>query len=156
MEIVEKWAEHFENAQRHFKTADHMAYVTFSLLKENRLMMKIMSELAESVKDLIKAFLYYEYSFKRVKLYHDAQRNLKTFIEEIALRYFEKEDLKNLVNLLEIEKKHKDAHVEFVRKDKFVILLGDKYETLTIGRVREVLHSVRGAISCFPVKDKSA
>ena len=149
-EKCERWEGCLERAKKHFKIADHMAYVTFSLLKENRLMMKIVSEIAKSVSELIKAFLYYEYSYKRVKLYRDAQRNLKTFIEKIALRYINKEDLKKIIRVLEIEKKHKDAPVEFVRKDKFVILLGDRYETLTIDVVKEFLSTARVFLSKFP------
>lgn len=139
-----------EDARKHFRTADHMAYVTFTLLKENRLMIKIMSELAESVRSLIKAFLYYEYSFKRVVLYKDPQRNLKNFVDKIAKRYIESQNVLNLVKILEIAKKHREAPVEFVKKDTFVMLLGDRYETLTMDGVKEHLACVRKSLKSFP------
>jgi len=129
-----------------------MAYVSFSILKENRLMIKIVGELAAVVSDLIKAFLYYEASFMRVKLYKDPVRNMRTFVERIALNYIDKEILKEIVRVLEIAKKHNDAPIEFVRRDKFVILLGDHYETLTIQRVREFLNAVRVLLEKFPEK----
>ena len=147
---MEKYTELLEEAKKHFKIADHLAYVTFTLLKENRLMIKILSELSISASCLIKAFLYYEYSFKRIKLSSDAQKNLKIFISDVALKYMSKEDLKNIIYILEVNKKHIDSHIEFVRKDKFVILLGDKYETLDIQRVRELLHATRSSIKSFP------
>ena len=150
MDIEDKWRASFAEAQKHFKTADHMAYVSFSILNENRLMIKIVGELAVASSNLIKAFLYYESGFTRVKLYKDPQRNLKTFMEKIAPNYFDNDVLGGLIRVLEITKKHQDAAVEFVRKDKFVILMGDKYETLTIQNVRELLTFVRVAIGKFP------
>ena len=147
---MEKYTELLEEAKRHFKIADHLAYVTFTLLKENRLIIKILSELSVSVSCLIKAFLYYEYAFKRIKISGDAQKNLKTFVSDIALKYMSQEDLKNIIYILEVNKKHINSHVEFVRKDKFVILLGDKYETLDIQRVRELLHATRSSSKSFP------
>ena len=146
----EMWERCIDKAKERFKIADHMAYVSLSILKENRLMIKIVSELAESAKNLIKAFLYYEYSFKRVKLYHDPQLNLKTFIGKIAPKYITKEELNSIIKILKIEKQHKVAPVEFVRKEKFVILLGDRYETLTVEIVREFLNFMRISLAKFP------
>ena len=147
---MEKWKECFEQAEKSFKTADHMAYVTFSLLKENRLMIKIIDLLGVAVQNLIKSFLYYEYAFKRIPLYKNAQMNLKTFREKVAPKYLKKEVFENIIRVLEINRKHQQAPVEFVKKEKFVILLGDEYETLDIQRVREFLGAVREGISCFP------
>ena len=144
-----------ESAKEHFKIADHMAYVSLSILKENRMLIKIVSKLAESTKELIKAFLYFEYSFKKIKLYRDPQMNLKTFIEKIGPVYLAKEDLENLVKILKIEKKHKEAPVEFVKKDTFVILLGEKYETLTVESMREFLHSMRISLAKFPKNEEN-
>jgi hypothetical protein len=151
----EKWEGFLESAKEHFKIADHMAYVSLSILKENRMLIKILSKLAESTRDLIKAFLYFEYYFKKIKLYRDPQMNLKTFIEKIAPAYLAKEDLENLVKILKIEKKHKEAPVEFVKKDTFVILLGEKYETLTVESVREFLHSMRISLAKFPKNEEN-
>tara|TARA_Y100000034_G_C6906665_1_gene420994 strand:- start:4182 stop:4661 length:480 start_codon:yes stop_codon:yes gene_type:complete len=151
---LEKWDEFLAESQKHLKTADHMAYVTLSILKENRMLIKIVMELAESARSLIKAFLHYEYHLKRIKLYRDPQMNLKTFIDKIAPKYLTKDDLKNLVNVLKIEKNHKDAPVEFVKKDTFVILLGDKYETLTVETVREFLNSMRISVAQFPKSEE--
>lgn len=149
----ERWNDCLLKAKEHLRIADHMAYVTFSILKENRMMMRIVSELSRSVSELIKAFLYYESYFKRVKVYVDSKRNLKTFVEKIAPRYLENKDLAEMIRILRIEKQHGDAPVEFVRRDKFVILLGDKYQVIDMKMVREMLNIVRRVITLFPAKD---
>ena len=147
---MEKYQECLELAKKHFKVADHMAYVTFTLLKENRLMIKVLVELSEAVNHLIRSFIHYEYAFKRITLYKDPRMNLKTFIGKIAPRYLEKDEIKTLIKILDINKKHKQAPVEFVKKDKFVILLGDEYVTLTIDKIKEYIYSVRKSLSKFP------
>jgi len=150
---MEKYTEYLEQARKHFKTADHMSYVTLVLLKENRLLIKIVTELSEATVNLIKAFLSYEYNFKRIKLYRDPLMNLRTFQQKIAPKYIEKQDALNLIKILEINKKHKQSPMEFVKKEKFVILLGEEYETITIGRVKEFLASFRKALSAFPEQE---
>ncbi len=147
-----KWRQHLENAREHLKIADRMAYVSLTILKDNRLLIKILQELADSVVELIKAFLYYEHAFKRVKLYKTPQMNLKTFKEKIALRYLDKKDIINLIKILKINKKHEHASLEFVRRDKFVIFLGDTYEIIDVNKIREFLVCVKRSIESFPEK----
>ena len=136
---MSEWQENLEKANKHFKIADHMLYVTFSLLKENRLMIKILGELCKCAKDLIRAILQYEYSLRRISLYKDPKLNLKTFRDKIALRYMGSEDLVVFFRILDIEKKHEISHLEFVKNEKFVIMLDDKYETLSVERLKEFI-----------------
>jgi len=148
-EKPELWQENLEKARHHFKVADHMAYVTFTILKENRLMVKILSEIAMSLNYLIKAILQYEYSFKRVSLYKDPYLNLKTFKEKIAPKYLTRDEINVLIKIIEIEKKHELSSLEFVKKEKFVILIGDKYETLTIERIKEFMSTLKRLLVKF-------
>lgn len=142
----ERWKENADKARYHFKIADHIAYTTITLLKDNRLMIKILNETAESVSFIISALLQREYALGKVKLYKDSELNRKTFVDKIAPRYIDKNDIENIVKTLEIKKKHLEAPVEFVRKDKFVILLGDKYEVLTLETLKEIMASARKLI----------
>ena len=52
--------KNFEDAIRHLQIADHMAYVTFPLVNEKRLMIKIFDETYKSVVNSINAILKYE------------------------------------------------------------------------------------------------
>ena len=150
----EKWTRNIEESERHLKTADHMAYVTLIILKENRMIIKILEELYSCATCLMKALLQYEFALKRVPLYKNPQLNLKTFKEKISPRYFDENELKVMLTILEIQRKHKDSAVEFVRKDKFVILIGDRYEVLTIEKIREFLSVLKKAIIDVKAKIK--
>ncbi|MGC9309081.1 MAG: hypothetical protein ACP5D2_00100 [Candidatus Nanoarchaeia archaeon] len=146
---MEKWQESLIQARKHIKVAEHMNYL-LNLLKERQLIMKMLLEVSIASKELIKAFLYYEYLWKRVRLYKDAKMNLKTFKEKIASKYLTEQELSIILKILELSKKHELAGLEFVRNDKFVILLGDKYETITSDLVKQYLTIIKQAINKFP------
>ena len=143
---MEKFQENLNDAIKNLQIADHMTYVTLIILKENRMIIKILEELYSCATCLMKALLQYEFAYKRIPLYKNPQLNLKTFKQKISPRYFDEAELKTMLTILEIQGKHKDSPVEFVRKDKFVILIGDKYEVLTIERIHGFLSVLKKAI----------
>ena len=109
-------------------------------------MVKILNELHISVISLIKAMLKYEVDNRRVRLYPDSVLNFKTFKEKISDKYLTKEELKNMM-IMQLEKQHKDSPMEFVKKDTFVIIIKDRYKTLTIEKVREIVSRLRGSLN---------
>ena len=144
---MENWQESLKNAKQHFEIADHMAYVSFVILKENRLLVKILNELYLSSTHLIKAMLKYEADKGKIKLYTDSIINFKTFKERVSDKYLTREELKNLLMILQLERQHKDSPMEFVRKNTFVIMIEDRYETLTIEKVRDIVSKLRGSLN---------
>ena len=127
-----------------------MAYVGFSVLGEVRILMKIITELSKASAELIKSYLYYENFHGRVKFQNNPTGDFESFFGIVGPKYLSRNDLDSMKRILRIEKGHKEAPIEFVRKDKFVMLVGDRYEIVTIGIVREFLRSVRLAFSRFP------
>jgi len=142
---LERASYHLNLAQHHLNLAGHMLNVLFPMLQENRMLIKIVKELAKSVDNLIKCSLYYDAYFRKIKISRNPRENYGLFVEWVAPRHFLKNDIKNLVSILKIEQKHVEAEVDFVRKNKFVIMIGDKYEVLDEVLVRNFFHSV---VSC--------
>jgi tRNA A37 N6-isopentenylltransferase MiaA len=143
------YAEKLEKSKYHLKIADHMMYSIFPLLNDYRLFSKILTELGESAKHLISAILEYEFTLKRIKLYKNPETNLHSFRKKLAKQYMDQNDLKNILNILEIYEKHQNSPSEFVKKDKFIILIEDKYEVITkenlkesISRLKNILRSI--------------
>jgi hypothetical protein len=143
MEQEPIWTRSLKSAKAHFQIADHMAYVTFTLLRDYRLIIKILGEAAESASSAINAFLQKAYSERKIKIYQDPDANLRIFLERIAPEFLDKKDIENVAKIMEIRNKHISAPVEFVRKERFIILLGDKYESLSIEFVKELMGSIR-------------
>ncbi len=142
--MTEKFIESLERAKIFLQNADHFANVTFPLLKEKRLLLKILDELASSLVNIINAILQYEYTYKRIEIYSDARDNFNTF-KRISSRYsVNQEQLNKIVNVLNLAEKHKKSPFEFVKEDKVVIMSnGFEIETLTLEKIKDFLAIVK-------------
>ncbi len=139
--MQEKFQENLKEAIRALQIADHMTYVTFPLIKEQRLILKIFDEIYKSIIGCINAILNYEYLYKRIKLYRDNNDNMQTFIDKCAKNYtLNNEQIKKIKEILDLNKKHKQSAMEFVKKDKVVILSDSlKTQVLTIQIIKQYL-----------------
>ena len=135
---VEKFIESLERARALLHTADHLTYITFPFVKEKRMLLKILEELASSLISMINAVLQHEYYYKRIQLYRDAKDNFNKF-KEIAPRYnISQREVEKIIEILSLTEKHKKSPLEFVKEDKIVIMAdGFKVETLTIEKIKE-------------------
>ncbi len=150
MQSPESWRKHLLEAKTHFKNANHLAYVTLTVLKENRLLLKILTDLHQSSVHLIKAYLYH-YAFKnKVELSKDPLVNLNFFIEVAGPVYLKETEINLLVSILRVAKKHKDSPLEFIKRDKFIIFNNGSYETVSIDTIKSLISGLSKAISSFP------
>ena len=120
---MEKFELELEQAIKSLRIADHMTYVTFPLVQEHRLLIKIFDEIYKSIINSINSILHYEYMYKRIRLYNNTNDNLHTFVTKCAKTYnLSNEHIKKIREIIELNKKHKESAMEFVKKDKIVIL----------------------------------
>ena len=145
---MEKFLENMITAEKKIQTADHMIYVTFPLIKDKRLLLKITQEIKNAVTDCISSILQYEYLYKRINLYKDPKSNFRIFIEKCAPRYkIKKEEINLILELFDFVEKHKKSPFEFVKDDKIVILSnGLKPKTLTVEKTKEFLIAVKNIL----------
>ena len=155
--MMEKFIEYLQEAQRIIKTADHIAYVTFPLIKDKRLLIKILTEIKKALAYCINAILQYEYLYKRIRLYKDAKSNFKTFIDKSSTRFgIKNNEIKQILYIFELVEAHKTSPMEFVKEDKIIILSEDmKQETLNLEKTKEfiilaknILKKTKDTISC--------
>ena len=134
----EKYIISLETSAKHLQTADHLAYITFPLIKENKLLLKILEELNFSLLNAINAILQYEYTYKRISIYQNARDNLETF-KRLAPRYsLNPSQLAKLLDILNIEEKHKKSPFEFTKSDKIVIMSeNNQTDSLGLERVKD-------------------
>ena len=119
---MEQHLENLKDAARHLQIADHMTYVTYPLVNEHRLLLKIFDEIYKSIIGCVNAILNYEALYKRIRLYQDINDNLETFAR-IGKNYdLSNEQIKKIKDILDLNKKHKQSAMEFVRQDKIVIM----------------------------------
>lgn len=131
MEKGEGINELIAEAERSLKTADHMVYITYPLIKEPLLLKKILEELHNSANSIIQAILNYDYLYKRIVL-QDTQTNWLTFKERCAPRFnISQAELETLFELISLIEKYRASSMDFVRKDKLVIM-SDSLRTASV------------------------
>ncbi len=136
-------SESLFEANRLIKTADHLAYVTYPLIKDNKLIMTITENLAEAMMKAVNALLYYDKYYKRISsLPVDFRSRLEIFRTNCAPRYKINVNYLSLIkDLKELQEARKNASMEFVRKDQYVITENNfKMKTLTYQKVKDYVN----------------
>ena len=80
---MEKFQENLNTAIRSMQIADHITYITFPLVNEQRLILKIFDEIYKSIINCVNAILNYEYLYKIIQIYSDNRENMRTFIQNV-------------------------------------------------------------------------
>lgn len=139
--MPEKFIENLDKASSILKTADHMLYMTYPLIKEKRLLLKILTEIYLVVLNIINAILQYEYFYKRIQLYKDARTNFEIFKQRCSPRYsISQEQIEKIKEIFDLTEKHKNSPFEFVRNDKIVIMTNALHtDTITIEKMKSFI-----------------
>ena len=147
--MTEKFEELIENAKRHIRTADHITYVTFPLLKEKRLLLKVLDDMYLVMVSIINAILQYDYVYKRINLYKSPLDNFDTFKRRCAKRFgITDEEINIIIEVFKIVNQHKNSPFEFMRKDKIVIMADNLHtETISIEKIKQYLAYTKSMLS---------
>lgn len=136
-----------QDMNRYFKTADHLAYITYPLVKDNKLMIVILENINNALIKGIEAILYYDRLYKRIPPYpENFHSKLDVFKIKCALRYnFDRSFIILIQDIYELVEQHKKSPMEFIRKDKFVICSYDykKVNTLNIDKLKSYINEAK-------------
>jgi len=148
MKSFEKYQESLISAIKSIQVADHIIYVTYPLLKEKQLLLKALDSIYDSLTSLINSVLEYDYLWKRISLYKDAKENFKTFMNKCSKHLnLSAQDLNEIQQLLALVESHKKSPMEFLRKDKVVIMSNSlKTSTLDLEKAKNYLLLVKRLI----------
>lgn len=129
--FMDIYEEELKEAVRHLQIADHMTYVTFPLISEYRLLLKIFDEIYLSIVGCAKAALEYEALYKRISLYPGFEDNLDLFFNLARIYELNHEQVRTIKEIIELHKRHKKSAMEFVKQDR-VVIMGDNLGTKVI------------------------
>ncbi|MBT3395478.1 hypothetical protein HOA59_02715 [archaeon] len=120
---MEKFRNLVVEANKHYKLADHMTYVSYNLIKELKILLNIIDNLNKSMERGVEALLYLDYLYKRIDRYPDNfDERLELFKRKSMARYkISPEHILLMRELSEIVMQHKKSPMEFVRDGKYVI-----------------------------------
>jgi hypothetical protein len=145
---MEKIFDNLEKAEKTISTASHLLYVTYPLVRDKRLLLKILVEIKKGVASCMNAVLQYEYLYSRIRLSSDPKTNFNKFLEKCCPRYnVSSTEVKKIIKLFEIIEKHNTSPMEFVKEDKVVILTENmNSETITLEKVKEFLETSKSIL----------
>jgi hypothetical protein len=138
---MEKFLEYLQEAEKIITAIDHIAYITFTLIKDKRLLIKIITETKTAITDCINAILQYEYINKRISLSKNANENFEIFIKNCAPRYkITKEEISSIIELFDIVEEHKKSPIEIMKEGKIIIMSDNfKRKTISFEKIKEFL-----------------
>ena len=146
---MEKFQEARQRAEHYIKIADHMLYVTYSLVKDDKLLISVLENIFLALANSIASVLYYERLFKRIPAFHDTfESKLDIYKHKISPRYnINKSYIALLNRVYELVSEHKHSSVEFIRKGKFVICSSDyRVKTVELDELKEFVRKAKELI----------
>ena len=140
--------ENLHEAEELIKKIDHMVYVTYPLIQDKKLVLKIVSEARNAIIKCISSILQYEYLYKRIRLTKDPKENLRIFKLKCAPRYnIGVEEIKLILELFDLVEKHKKSPFEFRKQEKIVILSESSHpKVIVIENAKEFLALAKGIL----------
>ena len=130
-----------KDSNTHLNTADHLAYVSYSNIKDNKIVVSIAENLYKSLLKAVEAVLQYERMYKRIPPYSENfNAKLEMFKTKCAPRYNLNNEIVILLDNLRIIVDQKKELMENDRKEKFAVFNNEyKIKSLTIEKVKEYL-----------------
>ena len=139
-----------KEANNKFKTADHLVYVTYGLLKDQRLMLAVIQNLHTASLNAIAALLYYEKIYKRIDVLPlEVNSRIKLFEDNLSKVYKLNKEVINVVKELRIlVNEHRESPLEFARKEKLIICNDDysKINMVDINKLKNYVINIRELI----------
>lgn len=140
--LVERHNELLNLAKKSIKTADHLTYMTYPLVKDLKIIIAITENIYSSIINAMEAVLQYDRYYKRINpLAENFDSRFQIFKEKCAPRYnFDRDDLSLIDELRTIVKHRTDSAMEFVRNDKLIICSPNfKMKTFNIDAIKQYL-----------------
>ncbi len=146
------WEEDLGEAKKGLLACERLFYVGLTILKDNRILAKMIRELARVLIKTINAYIGY-YKFQGLlKRELDFSDKLEIFFKKIAPKYICSEDKDRLLKILLVAKVHKSSELEFVREERLVMYYQGRYESIGREKVLEYSKAIGRLIGAFPLK----
>ena len=143
---MEKFEILIKEALQYIKTADHLIYVTFPTVNDNKILMAISENIYISMVSAMEALLLYEKEYKRIyNIPENFDLRFELFKSTIAKRYsINREFVFVMGELRKLLQLHKSSQMEFNRKGSYIICADDfKLKTLNLNKVKQYLNQAK-------------
>ncbi len=153
---MEQFRQLVAEATKAFDAADHLAYVTYPVVNDAKVLGLIADQLYTASRKGMDALLHYDSLYKRISLPpQDLRSRFDIFRQSVAKRYaVSSDELLAMMDLLELHEKRQQSTIEFKRRSAFVIASPEyRLRTLTlekvkryISHVKKFIHTIQGVL----------
>lgn len=120
--IHREFLDFLSKSEEKWKSGDYLINVTYPVVRDDKLFLRALDDIYESLVSCITGILKLEYLYKRISLTIDSKKNLQIFLNKLGNRYgLDEKDREMVREIIFLGKKHKDADVEFSGKGKAYI-----------------------------------
>lgn len=129
------------NGNRLFKTADHLAYITYPFIKDNKLIISITENLYNSLVSTMTALIQFEAYYKRIDYAPSGfMDKIKVLKEHCLIRYnLNQKHIEIIQNLHDLMRQRKTSIMEFCRNDKYIIYNDFGVKSISISTLRNYI-----------------
>ena len=140
------FGDSLKNAEKYLLNADHLVSVTFKVVEDKRILLNVLENLYKSLLYGIDSILQYEAATKKAMLFKESKKNLQLF-KMIAEAYsINSSEIRFIDEIFYITKKHKESPLEFLKKDKVVIMSDNLPYYLQVSTIRQYVSSTKTII----------
>lgn len=139
---MEQFDSYVATANKAFKIADHLVYVTFPVVRDNKLMATALEQLFVALQNGMSALLYHDAAYKRISAFPTAfERQLQIFKQSTCQRYHIGEDVCLLIrDIAGLIKNRRESPIEFSRRERYIIASETyKLTTLTVDKLKRYI-----------------
>jgi len=136
-----------EQAGKKIKSINHLIYITYPILKDERLFAKIIERLSEVLQKSIEIALIYEHYLSGTEISRNFEIDYPTFRQKKDTFNITEEEIKSADEILLLNKKHKLSPMEFVRKNTLIILENSlTFEKISQQKLKDYLFKVESIL----------
>lgn len=133
--------KNLEQALKRLQIADHMAYVSYTLINEKRLLLKIFEEIVKAIDLVIDSILDSEKETSKIK---EKELKREIFLKKYSKSYLNNDQKEKIIEILQLNDLHKSSAMEFPKKEKIVIMSDNlDIHTLNIKVIKEYLRLIK-------------
>lgn len=120
---MEKFVEFSQKAVKSYQTADHMVHMTYTVVKDPKVLLLAITHLNEAFENAVSALIYYDYYYKRIQDFpSEFNSKLDIFRRFTCKKYgISREIVQAILDVKSIYQDHKSSEIEFRRRNSFII-----------------------------------
>lgn len=145
--LGQNYLYYLEKSQKALDSSDHLAYITYPLLKEIKLLRKIFEDMGIALNNLIRASVVYEEKRSRITPYKDERMNNLLFLKKLSLNYgITQNEVTKLAEFLDLCEQYKISNFDFIKQNNLILLSPNlRSKTISFEQIKEYLNTIKMA-----------